>query len=70
MRQKTLAPLSHFLTLCLCTVISFPFAGLMVPTVQFDNGVTTTIGPVEYSYKGPGGDGEILRLQVPLKLAW
>ncbi len=38
--------------------------------MQFDNGVITTIGPVEYTYKGPGGDGEILRLQVPLKLAW
>lgn len=44
--------------------------GMTVPTVQFDNGVTTTIGPVEYSYKGPGGDGEIVRQQIPLKLAW
>ena len=41
-----------------------------MPTVQFDNGVNTTIGPVEYVYKGPGGDGEIVRYQVPLKLAW
>jgi hypothetical protein len=42
----------------------------MLPSVLFDNGVTATIGPVEYDYKGPGGDGEILRLQIPLKLAW
>lgn len=44
--------------------------GMMVPTVQFDNGMITTIGPVEYIYKGPGGDGELVRYQVPLKLAW
>mmetsp|Transcript_16852 Transcript_16852/g.37415 ORF Transcript_16852/g.37415 Transcript_16852/m.37415 type:complete len:625 (+) Transcript_16852:202-2076(+) len=44
--------------------------GMQVPTVQFDNGLTTTIGPVEYFYRAPGGDGEIIRYQVPLKLAW
>lgn len=44
--------------------------GLILPSVRFDNGVTATIGPVEYIYKGPGGDGEIVRFQVPLKLAW
>lgn len=44
--------------------------GMMIPTVQFDNGLTTTIGPVEYIFKGPGGDGELVRYQVPLKLAW
>lgn len=43
---------------------------MVVPTVRFDNGLTTTIGPVEYSYKGPGGDGELIRQQIPLKLAW
>lgn len=44
--------------------------GLMIPTVQFDNGMVTTIGPVEYVYKSPGGEGELVRFQVPLKLAW
>jgi hypothetical protein len=44
--------------------------GLKVPTVLFDNGVVATIGPMEYSMKGPAGDGEILRYQIPLKLAW
>ena len=44
--------------------------GTMVPTVQFDNGMTVTIGPVEYTYRGPGGDGEMVRSQIPLKLAW
>ena len=43
---------------------------LIVPTVMFDNGVVTTIGPTEYLFKGPAGDGECLRLQIPLKLAW
>jgi ATP-dependent exoDNAse (exonuclease V) alpha subunit len=28
------------------------------------------VGPVEFSQKGPGGEGELIRHQVPLKLAW
>lgn len=40
--------------------------GMNIPTVQFDNGLVTTIGPVEYEYKG--NDGCIVRSQVPLKL--
>lgn len=44
--------------------------GLIIPTVQFDNGVTTAVGPVEFTYRHPSGDGEISRRQVPLKLAW
>lgn len=44
--------------------------GSMVPTVLFDNGLVTTIGPVEYEYKSPDGDGIIVRMQIPLKLAW
>lgn len=49
---------------------SAKYPGLQVPTVLFDNGVVATIGPMEYSLKGPAGDGEILRYQIPLKLAW
>lgn len=45
-------------------------SGVMVPTVAFDNGMIVTIGPVEYSYSGPGGDGKLIRYQIPLKLAW
>lgn len=44
--------------------------GFLVPTVLFDNGMVVTIGPVEYSYKIPGLEGEIVRQQIPLKLAW
>lgn len=44
--------------------------GTMVPTVEFDNGLVTTIGPVDYTYKMPNGEGELIRSQVPLKLAW
>ncbi len=44
--------------------------GSMVPTVLFDNGLVTTIGPVEYEYKSPDGEGIIVRSQIPLKLAW
>jgi ATP-dependent DNA helicase PIF1 len=45
-------------------------SGMMVPRIYFDNGLEVTIGPVEYSYKSPTGDGEIIRYQVPLRLAW
>ena len=44
--------------------------GLLLPTVQFDNGLVTTIGPVEYEYKSPSDNGTIVRSQIPLKLAW
>lgn len=44
--------------------------GMLVPLVQFDNGLVTTIGTVSFSFKGPNGDGELVRSQVPLKLAW
>ena len=40
------------------------------PKVRFDNGQEIVITPVEYTVQGPGGDGELIRLQVPLKLAW
>ncbi len=44
--------------------------GHIIPTVQFDNGVTTSVGPVDYECKGTGGDGVLVRQQIPLKLAW
>jgi ATP-dependent DNA helicase PIF1 len=45
-------------------------SGDLLPVVKFDNGQVVTVGPADYSQKGPGGDGELIRLQVPLKLAW
>ena len=44
--------------------------GGLVPRVCFDNGQEVIIGPVEYFSGGPGGDGQLVRSQVPLKLAW
>ncbi|RYH28624.1 hypothetical protein EON65_11490 [archaeon] len=44
--------------------------GMLIPTVLFDNGMKTIIGPVEYEYKIPKVEGSIVRIQVPLKLAW
>lgn len=41
-----------------------------VPTVQFDNGIITTIGPVEYTYSSSDSSDIIVREQIPLKLAW
>ena len=46
------------------------FAGGSLPKVRFDNGQEIVITPVEYTVQGSGGDGELIRLQVPLKLAW
>ena len=40
------------------------------PKVRFDNGQELLISPVDYTVQGPLGDGELLRMQVPLKLAW
>lgn len=42
----------------------------MVPRVCFDNGQEVVIGPVEYFSRGAGGDGHLVRSQIPLKLAW
>lgn len=42
----------------------------LVPRVCFDNGQEVVIGPVEYFSRGAGGDGHLVRSQVPLKLAW
>ena len=44
--------------------------GGFVPRVSFDNGQEVVVGPVEYISHGPGGDGQHVRMQVPLKLAW
>lgn len=44
--------------------------GVKVPTVLFDNGVVSTVGPVDYVLNANGGDGVIVRSQIPLKLAW
>ena len=44
--------------------------GGLVPRVCFDNGQEVVIGPVEYVTKGAGGDGQHVRMQIPLKLAW
>ena len=43
---------------------------MKVPIVEFDNGLVTIIGPVDYEHIGPNGDGILIRSQVPLKLAW
>lgn len=45
------------------------FGGL-VPRVCFDNGMEIVVGPAEYVTHGAGGDGQHVRMQVPLKLAW
>jgi ATP-dependent DNA helicase PIF1 len=46
------------------------YYGVRLPRVRFDNGLTLLIPPAEYIVRGPGGDGEMVRAQVPLKLAW
>lgn len=45
-------------------------SGDLLPVVKFDNGQVVTVGPADYAQKGPAGDGELIRYQVPLKLAW
>ena len=42
----------------------------LVPRVRFDNGQVLMIAPVEYSFKTPSGEATLVRLQLPLKLAW
>lgn len=49
---------------------SVTMPGMTVPVVEFDNGLRTTIGPVEFEYFVPGLSGKIVRFQLPLKLAW
>jgi ATP-dependent DNA helicase PIF1 len=49
---------------------SSSFGASLVPRVCFDNGQEVIIGPVEYVVYGPGGEGQLVRQQVPLKLAW
>ncbi len=51
-------------------VESATVAGGLVPRVCFDNGQEIIVGPVEYITKSPSGDGQLIRMQVPLKLAW
>ena len=42
-----------------------------IPVVRFDCGVVTKIVPVEsVRYNPNGGEGCLVRMQVPLKLAW
>ena len=43
----------------------------LVPIVRFDSGVITKIAPVEsVRYNPDGGKGCLVRMQIPLKLAW
>jgi len=45
--------------------------GFSVPVVRFDCGLVTRISPVEsVRYNTDGGKGCLVRMQVPLKLAW
>ena len=44
--------------------------GPCMPRVRFDNGQEIVVSPVEHTVQGSGSDGELARLQVPLKLAW
>ena len=45
--------------------------GFSVPIVRFDCGIVTRISPVEsVRYNTDGGKGCLVRMQVPLKLAW
>jgi len=51
-------------------VESAAVGGGLVPRVCFDNGQEVIVGPVEYVTRSPSGDGQLVRMQVPLKLAW
>ena len=42
----------------------------VLPLVRFDNGVTIPIGRVEFPFRRPGDESELVRFQLPLKLAW
>ena len=43
----------------------------LIPIVRFDNGIVTKIDPVEsIRYNPDGGEGCLVRTQIPLKLAW
>ena len=45
--------------------------GNPVPVVRFDSGLTIRVDPVEFPrYNPDGGEGCLMRMQVPLKLAW
>mmetsp|Transcript_33576 Transcript_33576/g.32054 ORF Transcript_33576/g.32054 Transcript_33576/m.32054 type:complete len:659 (+) Transcript_33576:83-2059(+) len=44
--------------------------GIFSPVVRFDSGEVVRCTPVETEYNGLGGDGALIRNQVPLKLAW
>jgi ATP-dependent DNA helicase PIF1 len=45
--------------------------GNSIPIVRFDSGLITRIDPVESAlYNTSGGEGCLVRMQVPLKLAW
>ena len=47
------------------------FANEILPVVRFDNGLEVLIAPVEWKIKEQGGgDGILVRSQIPLKLAW
>ncbi len=43
----------------------------VIPIVRFDSGIVTKITPVEsVRYNPDGGEGCLVRMQIPLKLAW
>ncbi len=45
--------------------------GNPIPVVRFDSGVTIRVDPVEFTRNNSdGGEGCLVRMQVPLKLAW
>jgi hypothetical protein len=49
-------------------VMGFDSDGL--PKVRFDSGEVQIVPRVEHELVGLGGDGEVIRKQIPLKLAW
>ena len=44
------------------------FVGL--PVVRFVSGIEKMIGYEKFVVRGSGGSGDLLRRQLPLKLAW